>query len=114
MVSAAPLYFSQSIGRQCHTGNNRAIVVVCALVVARLCRSASGFCMKKTLIGVAACLLFAALTIAAQEEQVFRGDICLGPDGRTPTIENGEASLPCTIPHPKRRAKYVRVVGQDK
>jgi hypothetical protein len=70
--------------------------------------------MKKTLIGVAACILFCALNLAAQEEQVFRGDICLGPDGRTPTIENGQASLPCTIPHPKRRAKYILFVAEGK
>jgi len=70
--------------------------------------------MRKTLIGVAACLLFGALNLAGQTEQVLRGDICLGPEGRTPTIENGQASLPCTIPHPKRRAKYILFVPEDK
>ena len=70
--------------------------------------------MKRTIIGVAACFLFCALNLAGQTEQVFRGDICLGPEGRTPTIENGEASLPCTIPHPKRTAKYILFIPESK
>jgi len=104
----------REVNPQCHTGNERPKIVGCALRLPRLRRSAPGFRMKKTIIGVAACLLFGTLNLAAQAEQVFRGDICVGPEGRTPTIENGEASLPCTIPHPKRGAKYILFVAESK
>ncbi|HEV7968334.1 MAG TPA: EF-hand domain-containing protein [Candidatus Acidoferrales bacterium] len=70
--------------------------------------------MWKTIIGVAACLLFCTLSLAAQEEQVFRGDICVGPEGRTPIMEDGEAKLPCTIAHPKRGAKYILFNSENK
>ena len=52
--------------------------------------------------------------MAAQAEQVFKGDICVGPEGRTPIVENGESRLPCTIEHPKRGAKYILFVPEDK
>jgi hypothetical protein len=59
-------------------------------------------------------VLFSALSVFAQGEQVFKGDICLGPEGRTPIVENGQSRLPCTIPHPKRGAKYILFNSETK
>jgi hypothetical protein len=58
-------------------------------------------------VGAFGCLLFGAANLAAQGEQIFKGKICLGPEGRTPTTINGEVSLPCTIPRPKRGSGYI-------
>jgi hypothetical protein len=69
---------------------------------------------NRTILGIAACLLFGASSLAAQGEQIFKGQICLGPEGRTPTIENGQARLPCTIAHPKRNARYILFNPEDK
>jgi len=63
--------------------------------------------MEKIIIGVAAHLVFGALNLAAQGEQLFKGLVCLGPEGRAPVTMNGQTGLPCTIAHPKRGAKYV-------
>lgn len=63
--------------------------------------------MRKLRLAVTACALFAATSAFAQGEQVFKGKVCVGPEGRTPEIINGETSLPCTVPHPKRSAKYI-------
>ena len=68
---------------------------------APLCRPASAFRMMKAITGVGACVLFGALSIAAQGEQVFKGQICLGPDA------SPAATQQCTAAHPKRDAKYV-------
>ena len=54
-----------------------------------------------------ACLMLGAASLHAQAEQVFKGKICLGPEGRTPELIGGELSLPCTVPHPQRGAGYV-------
>ena len=70
-------------------------------------RLASVFRMKKAIIAVAVCASFGALNLAAQGERVFKGKVCLGPEGRTPITENGETGLPCTDAHPKRGARYV-------
>lgn len=78
------------------------------------CKSVTSSQMKRTIAGVAACLFFAALSVAAQGEQTFKGDLCLGPEGRTPTVVNGQSSLPCTIPHPKRGAKYILFNSENK
>ena len=65
--------------------------------------------MRSVLVcaGALASLLLGATSLRAQGEQIFKGKICLGPEGRTPTTINGEVSLPCTIPHPKRGAGYI-------
>jgi hypothetical protein len=63
--------------------------------------------MEKSIIGVAACILFGTLSLAAQEQQIFKGQVCLGPDGRTPITGTGQTGLPCVVAHPKRGAKYV-------
>jgi len=70
--------------------------------------------MNKMVIGVAACVIFGTLSLAAQVEQVFKGQVCLGPDGRTPITENGQTGLPCKVAHPKRGAKYVLYNVEDK
>jgi hypothetical protein len=58
-------------------------------------------------VAAMACSLPGVQSLRAQGEQVFKGKICLGPEGRTPTTINGELSLPCTIPHPKRSSGYI-------
>jgi hypothetical protein len=63
--------------------------------------------MKKAIIEVAACVLFGALSLAAQGKQLFKGQICLGPGGRTAILEKSQATAQCTVAHPKRGAKYV-------
>lgn len=63
--------------------------------------------MRKFRLALMACLFFAATNVFAQGEQVFKGKVCVGPEGRTPEMINGETSLPCTVPHPKRGAKYI-------
>jgi hypothetical protein len=59
------------------------------------------------LLVVLACLFLSAPSSFAQGEQVFKGKVCLGPEGRTPEMINGESSLPCTVPHAKRGARYI-------
>ncbi len=68
----------------------------------------------KTILGIAAFLFFGVTSLSAQGEQIFKGQICLGPEGRTPTIENGQARLPCTVAHPKRNARYILFNPADK
>ena len=68
----------------------------------------------KTILGIAAFLFFGVSSLSAQGEQIFKGQICLGPEGRTPTIENGQARLPCTIAHPKRNSRYILFNPADK
>lgn len=70
--------------------------------------------MWKILIGVAAFLLFGTCSPAGPGEQVFRGQICLGPEGRAPITVNGQTGLPCTVAHPKRGAKYVLLNAESK
>ena len=75
---------------------------------------APGMPTTRMIIGFAACAFFCASSVAAQGEQIFKGKICLGPEGRTPIIQNGQASLPCTIAHPKRGAKYILFNSENK
>jgi hypothetical protein len=76
--------------------------------------STPGLRWKRTILGVAACVLFGVSSIAAQGEQTFKGRICLAPEGRTPTMENGQVTLPCTIAHPKRGVRYILFNPEDK
>jgi hypothetical protein len=69
--------------------------------------------MVKRFIGVAACLFFSALSLAAQGEQVFKGRVCLGPDGRAPITENGQTGLSCTVARPKKSVKYVLLDAEN-
>jgi hypothetical protein len=70
-------------------------------------RPAVSFGMKKTAVGVVACVLIGAASLCAQGEQVFKGMVCLGPEGRTPIVKDGQSMLPCTVKHPKMGSKYV-------
>lgn len=60
------------------------------------------------------CVLFAAMSLSAQSEQIFKGDMCLGPEGRTPVMKDGQASLPCTVKHPKRGSTYILFNAENK
>lgn len=77
-------------------------------------RPVARFLLNKSIFGYAACVLFVAVSLFAQGEQVFKGDICLGPQGRTPIVRNGQVMLPCTVAHPKRGAKYVLFNPENK
>jgi hypothetical protein len=70
--------------------------------------------LKKNAVGVAACVLFGALSLCAQTEQVFKGEVCLGPEGRTPIVKDGQSMLPCTIKHPKMGSKYILFNSDNK
>jgi hypothetical protein len=63
---------------------------------------------------VVACVLFGAMSLSAQVEQVFRGDMCLGPEGREPIMQGDQATLPCTVKHPKRGARYILFNAENK
>jgi hypothetical protein len=63
--------------------------------------------MKKTIIGVAVWVLLGALNLAAQGEQIFRGEICWVPGGRAAILEKSQATLQCTRARTKRGTKYV-------
>jgi hypothetical protein len=72
------------------------------------------FRVMKVFCVLVACILFAGMSLFAQSEQVFKGKVCLGPEGRTPTVENGEVSLPCTVAHPKLGAKFILFDAENK
>jgi hypothetical protein len=63
--------------------------------------------MKKAIISVLACVLFGALSLAAQGEQIFKGKICWVPGGRAAILDKSQATAQCTDAHAKRGAKYV-------
>ncbi|MGD1210015.1 MAG: hypothetical protein ABR973_01495 [Candidatus Acidiferrales bacterium] len=67
--------------------------------------------MEKAIVGIAACVLFSALSLAAQQEQTFKGEItdsmCSGPGGHEAMLKKGEAIAQCTISCVKMGAKYV-------
>ncbi len=69
--------------------------------------SAPGFQMEKAIIEVVAFVLFGALSLAAQGKQVFKGEICLGPGGRTAMLEDTQTTERCTVEGAKRGANYV-------
>jgi hypothetical protein len=71
-------------------------------------RPAPGFRILKAIMGVAACVLFGVWNVAAQGEQVFKGQVCLGSDGPT------AAAGPCTATRAKRGAKYVLADVENK
>lgn len=68
--------------------------------------------MGRGIVGVAACALFGALSLAAQGEQMFKGEItdseCAALRGHATTLEKGETNAHCTIACVKKMgAKYV-------
>ena len=74
-------------------------------------KSAPSFRMKKESGAVVACLLFSVLSLAARQEQTFKGEItdsmCAGPAGHAAMLKKGETTAHCTIACVKRGAKYV-------
>ena len=70
-------------------------------------RSRPGFTLRKTIVGIAACVLIGALSLAAQGIQVFKGKICREPGGRATSLEKNRATAQCTVTRAKRGAKYV-------
>lgn len=70
--------------------------------------------MAKALIVAAAYFFLGTFSLAAQEMRMFKGGICVGPEGRAPVEINGQSSLPCTVAHPKRGAKYVLFNPENK
>lgn len=71
------------------------------------CRSALSSRINKAAVGIFAFVLFGAVNLHAQAEQIFKGEICLGPEGRTPIVKDGQTMLPCTVKHPKTGSKYI-------
>jgi hypothetical protein len=69
---------------------------------------------KKIVVIAGAWLLLGAWNVSAQGEQIFKGKICVGSEGRTPTVVNGETTLPCLVPHPKRGVKYILFNAENK
>jgi hypothetical protein len=61
----------------------------------------------KIVVATVVWVLLGAWSVSAQGEQIFKGKICVGPEGRTPTIVNGETTLPCTVPHSKKSVRYI-------
>jgi hypothetical protein len=72
----------------------------------RLARPTKDGRMAKALIGAAACILFGALNLAAQSEQIFKGEICWVPGGNAVKSGQSQTLLQCTAKRP-RRAQYV-------
>jgi hypothetical protein len=71
------------------------------------CMPSPNLGMKKAAVCAVACVFFGAASLCAQGEQIFKGTVCLGPEGRTPIIKDGQSMLPCTIKHPKMGSKYI-------
>ncbi|HME01002.1 MAG TPA: hypothetical protein VKM93_27290 [Terriglobia bacterium] len=71
------------------------------------CKSEPGFRMRQAIIGVAACVLFGTLTLAAQGDHIFRGEVCLEPAGGAAILEKSQAMEHCTVGHARRGAHYV-------
>jgi hypothetical protein len=70
--------------------------------------------MKKKIIGAIACVLFGALSLAAQGDHIFKGTICWVPGGQTANWEERQATAQCTDARAKRGAKYVLSNPQNK
>jgi hypothetical protein len=67
--------------------------------------------MKKVILGIAICLLFGVLRLAAQEEQTFKGKItecmCSGAAGNVAMSEENAPTARCTLACGKSGARYV-------
>ena len=67
--------------------------------------------LQRNIAGIAACVLLAAVSMCAQQEQAFRGVIadstCATAAGHTPMLRPGETMAECTIDCVKKGAKYV-------
>ncbi|MGO8788734.1 MAG: DUF5818 domain-containing protein [Terriglobia bacterium] len=63
--------------------------------------------MNRAILGLAAWVLFRALSLAAQGDQIFKGKICAVPRERAAIQDNGEGAADCADARAKRGAKYV-------
>jgi hypothetical protein len=67
----------------------------------------------RAMIGVAAMAMLAAMSLAAEEEHIFKGKICLGADGRPAMAGKSQVLSSCTDAHPKRGAHYVLISTEN-
>lgn len=63
--------------------------------------------IKKALIGVGACALSVVFSVAAHGQQLFKGQICLGPAGRAAAPDISQVQ--CKVPKVKRGDHFVFV-----
>jgi hypothetical protein len=79
--------------------------------VARICPVApppdARIKIKKPLIGVGACVLSAVFSLAAHGQQLFKGQICLGPKGSAAASDKSQVQ--CDVPRVKRGDHFVFV-----
>jgi hypothetical protein len=82
------------------------------------CAPASGNRVGKGIVGIAACILFIALNLAAKGEQIFKGEItdskCAALGSHATMLDKGETNAQCTIACVKMGAKYVLADPQNK
>jgi hypothetical protein len=75
------------------------------------CGSGPSFRTEKAIIEIAVCVLFSALSLAAQQVQAFKGEItdsmCSGPGGHAAMLKQGETIAHCTVACVEKGAKYV-------
>jgi EF hand len=73
--------------------------------------SAQGFRLERAIVEAAAWILLGVVSLAAQGEQVFKGEVtdcmCSGPVEHTVTLEKNGTTAPCTIACANKGAKYV-------
>lgn len=69
--------------------------------------TAQGIRFAGTVVGVAAWVSFGALSVAAQEQHIFKGQICLGPGTPVALFTPNLSPPQCTTAPRKRRARYV-------
>lgn len=69
--------------------------------------------MDKAIFGVVAFALFGTLNLAAQEQQVFKGAICLGPTKPAAVLEKGQTTPQCAA-NSKRGAKFLLFDSENK
>lgn len=77
-----------------------------------------GFRIERAIAGVAGWILFGALSLAAQGEQAFKGEItkcmCSAPVEHTVMFEKSGTTAPCTIACVRSGAKYVLSNAENK
>lgn len=73
--------------------------------------SAPSFAIGRVIAAIVMCLLFIPMRLAAQGEQIFKGQItdskCTGPTGQAAMVQQGETLARCTTACVKMGAKYV-------
>jgi hypothetical protein len=58
------------------------------------------------MFGLAACSLFAAITLTGQNMQIFKGEVCLGTANRATYLGSTHSATECKGEHGKRGAHY--------